>query len=373
MHPADFRHADDVESRLRGTLHLTVAFDWGDEIDMARAAALAPASGQEFPRRRRTPESVGYRPPPLVFPLPRGTLPVAGRGPLEVDISVTVFDFGGVSVGFRAALDDTPAGLLRLAAALAESGPLVTHARSVAQPLFERLRPAIVAPQWTELSEEYFVFQLTPGGGVPEPAKLVADHADWLAGLVRLEAQPLAPDEVAEATRHRLTYTPRDLVVVDWSAAVVVDEDCEETLETIEFANLQLLEYRHIDRRVDDTLARAYGLIGPLARSWLPFWRTQSRPLRVLGELRIEANVLLERTSNTLKLVGDQYLARLYRLLAQRLHLDEWAANIRESLDAAEGVHQVLSDQAATYRIEFLEIIVIVLIAMEIVMALLGH
>jgi hypothetical protein len=33
-------------------------------------------------------------------------------------------------------------------------------------------------------------------------------------------------------------------VIVDWAAAVIVDHDCEEMLQTLEFANLQLLEFR---------------------------------------------------------------------------------------------------------------------------------
>ena len=32
--------------------------------------------------------------------------------------------------------------------------------------------------------------------------------------------------------------------------AVLVDRECDETLQTIEFANLQLLEFRHIDNRL---------------------------------------------------------------------------------------------------------------------------
>jgi uncharacterized Rmd1/YagE family protein len=95
--------------------------------------------------------------------------------------------------------------------------------------------------------------------------------------------------------------------------------------------------------------------------------------LRTLGELRVEANGLFERTGNALKLLGDQYLSRIYRLAATRFHLKEWERNIQRKLDVAEGVYQVVSDQAATYRTEFLEIIVIILIALEIVLSVVKH
>ena len=40
---------------------------------------------------------------------------------------------------------------------------------------------------------------------------------------MRLESEPLSRDEVREATRLSLSYTPNDLVVLDWAAGVVAD------------------------------------------------------------------------------------------------------------------------------------------------------
>jgi hypothetical protein len=219
------------------------------------------------------------------------------------------------------------------------------------------------------MSEEYFVFHLSNGPSI-QAKQLRADHSAWLAGLVRLEAEPLSSEEVSEAGRVHLSYSPDDLFVADWAAAFLLDQECEETLQTIEFANLQLLEYRHIDKRLEDSLASAYRQIQRAAQTKLPFWRGSHRPLNVLGELKVEANGLFERTGNVLKLVGDQYLARIYRLLGARFHLREWERSIQRKLEIAEGVYQVLSDQAVTWRTEFLELIVILLIALEIVLAL---
>ncbi|HKD38180.1 MAG TPA: hypothetical protein VKB78_15310, partial [Pirellulales bacterium] len=202
---------------------------------------------------------------------------------------------------------------------------------------------------------------------------LLERHSPWVAGLARLETDLLSVDEIAAALHSFISYSPQDLLVPEWSAALLIDRDAGETLQTIEFANVQLLEFRFIDKLLDDRLADAYRLIHPLAKSWLPFWRMQTQPLRGLGELRIHANSLFERTGNALKLVGDQYLARVYRILAARFHLDEWERSIQRSLEVVEGVYRVLSDQAATYRTELLEIVVIVLIVFEILTAFLKH
>jgi hypothetical protein len=151
----------------------------------------------------------------------------------------------------------------------------------------------------------------------------------------------------------------------------LIDRDCDETLEVVEFANLQLLEYRHIDNRLDENLTAAYRYIHPLTRSSLPFWRIHARPLRVLGELKVEANDLFERTGNVLKLVGDPYLARLYRLISARFHLEAWEESIQRKLEVTEGVHQVLADQAGAFRMEFLEVLVVLLILLELLLAIL--
>ena len=66
----------------------------------------------------------------------------------------------------------------------------------------------------------------------------------------------------------------------------------------------------------------------------------------------------------------DQYLARLFGVLAGRFHLDVWGRDVRESLSVLESIYHVLADQSATYRAEFLEILINLLIAVELVIAL---
>jgi hypothetical protein len=363
---------------LTGTLHAYVAFDWGDEILLDEAGRLVSAESLALSRRRRTPPSFEYSPPPLRVPLPAVSLKVPEVGKVEASAAATLFDFGAVSVELSFPFTLPPEGLLRLAAALAEPASFLAAARAAVRPLHERLSSAIKDPEWNEgFSEEFFVFRLPPGPPLPAPAELLAEapggRAAWLAGLVRLEGGPLSEDEVAEALRLRLRYSPEDLFVPDWAAAVLIDRDCEETLQVIEFANLQLLEFRHIDTRLDTSLGAASRLLQPRPRSWVPFWRYFGRPLRKLGEMKVEANELFEKAGNALKLVGDQYLARVYRLVGARFHVETWEESIRRRLEAAEGAYQVLSDQASGVRQEFMELIIILLILFEVIMAFVRH
>ena len=326
-----------------------------------------------WPRRRRTPESIQYRPAPLrvavdaaALALPGGVAPTQ---PSRAELSV--FDFGAISLAMPVPGPDgarraAPPGRRPGRARPADRGGAAGRRPldRAAPPGGHRLRGQC------DLSEEYIVFQIGDAR-----ADWLEEHADWIAGLVRLEAGPLSRAEVVEATRLSLSYTPNDLVTLDWAAGFVADRDCADTLQVIEFANVQLLEFRHIDDRLDDRLEAAYRLIRPEPRRSRPsaFWRSHSDALRNVRELEIEATSLFERADNALKLIGDQYLSRVFDLASTRFHLREWQQSIRRKLDTVGDVYDLLVQQAGGNRMEMLEIIVVVLITLEIILAFFRH
>jgi len=358
---------------LDATIHLAFAFDVGYEIDLNAARGLVEIEAGAAPRRKRTPESIRYRPVPLRVAVDASAMRPPGgvrtTGPARAELAF--YDFGAVSLMLRlpvsASLDD----LARALAELAEPASWTEAARGMVEPWVARIRPAIVGYEWSPLTEEYAVLQLGEVG----PSWL-ADHAEWVAGLVRLETGPLSQEERTEATRLALSYAPNDLVVLDWAAGLIADRDCADTLQVIEFANVQLLEFRHIDDRLDDRLEAAYKLIRrdrPKKRRFVLPWRQHEEAVRNVRELEIEATSLFERADNALKLIGDQYLSRVYGLASQRFHLPGWQQSIRRKLDTVGDVYDLLVQQAGVTRMEFLEIVVVVLIAMEIVLAFVRH
>lgn len=75
---------------------------------------------------------------------------------------------------------------------------------------------------------------------------------------------------------------------------------------------------------------------------------------------------LFEGVNNALKLLGDQYLARAYRLVSRRFHLDDWDTGILRKLQTLESIYKTVSDQATTRRMEVLEWVIIVLFLVSI-------
>ena len=130
-------------------------------------------------------------------------------------------------------------------------------ARALVTPWVARFRPAIIGYEWSPLSEEYVVVQVGEVG--PD---WLREHSAWVAGLLRLEPGPLSHEEMADATRLAISYAPNDLVVLDWAAGLVADRDCADALQVIEFANVQLLEFRHIDDRLESVALTAAAVLG---------------------------------------------------------------------------------------------------------------
>jgi hypothetical protein len=357
---------------LEATVHLAFAFDIGDAIDLDRARLILQGEPGRLPRRRRTPESIGYRPAPVRVELePAGVCLPGEWSPIRPPRGeLTLFDFGAISMAVQFPVKVTPAALLELAGHLAEPASLTESVRRLLVPWLKRLEPAVADRNVSDMTEEYIVFQ------VAEPAHGWLEHrAGWIAGLVRLESGPLSPGEIREATRLSLSYTPGDLVVLDWAAGFVADNECADTLQVIEFANIQLLEFRHIDDRLDDRLEAAYRLIRPerVSRWRFLVWPLHGDALRRIRELEIEATSLFERVDNALKLIGDHYLARVFDVASTRFHLRGWQQSIRRKLETVDDVYDLLVQQAGGHRMEALEITVIVLIAVEIVLAVLRH
>jgi hypothetical protein len=121
-----------------------------------------------------------------------------------------------------------------------------------------------------------------------------------------------------------------------------------------------------LDQQLDDALDESYQALSK--RTWRRTWpRGSGRDLRRVGQLQVDNAVLFEGVNNALKLLGDQYLARVYRLVSKRFHLAEWDASILRKLQTLESIYEKMADTAATRRLEVLEWIIILLTALSLV------
>jgi hypothetical protein len=354
----------------RGVCHVLVAFEIGQSVDLARSEQLA-ATGARRPWResRRAPQQFGNRPAPLsILQDPAGIPIVAG---LEaIGVQIMLYDFGAASLSVVFPLTGPLESLPSLSGELYGHPPLLDCARTRIGALLETIAPAVVRPRLAETVEDYVIFQIDAFEPPLPPPVLVREHGATIARILRAEQGPVSDDERADALAARLSAGASDLAIVDWNASLVYDPDPSETCAVLEFANVQLLEVRFLDEQLDVALEQAYDTLTRGARG-LAILRSYAADLDRIAELEADAAVVFERVTNALKLVGDQYLSRLYTLVSGRLHLGDWDASIGRKLQTIGGIYEKLADRATARRLEVLEWIVILLIAIEILLSVL--
>ena len=178
--------------------------------------------------------------------------------------------------------------------------------------------------------------------------------------------------ESAEALRINFSYFDDDLSVIQWDTAFVYDrgEGAQSARDILEFANTQLAELRTYDKRLDDELDTIYAL--DPKRPTRRFGRRQAQDAADrLRYLIVDIAELTDRSSNALKIIGDAYYARFYRGAAGRLGLADWQRQIDSKVATVNEMYRFFTDQAQASRSEFLEIIIVLLIAFELVVGLL--
>lgn len=358
---------------LDGDALVQFVYDVGFAIDLDLAGPLvAQATQRETIRhRKRAPEHFEFRPAPLRFDEPGQPLAIGPGWAAAGPVRCTLYDFGAVCVTYTIPLAGTLEHLLPLAGALYENAALLEDSRARAEALVARIAAAVRRPSRADLVEDYVAYHVRAWSGPAEPAALLAGPAAAaVARLLRAEPAALGPQEIEDALACRIAFAPADLAVIDWNAALVLGDDTDDVLAVLEYANVELLEMRLMDDRLDDMLDAAYdAMVRSAGRGLGRLWPAADRAaLRSIAAMQMDSALAFEGVNNALKLLGDQYLARVYKLAAQRLHLPEWDASILRKLAALDGIYQKLSDQHANSRMELLEWIIIILFVVSIVL-----
>src|SRR6266478_4680893 len=350
-----------------GVCYALFAYDAGLAINLDESERRVTALTQRaaIRHKHRAPRYFEYRPAPLRVSQEGEALAV---GPFRTAPSVeaVLYDFGAVSVTYQIPLAGPLVHLITLAEELYESAVLLADSRRWVEQLLATIAPAVTRPGLTDFVETYVIFEIGAFSPPSPPAELYTTHAQEVARILRSERAPLSAQEVNDALGHRISFGSDDVTFIDWDAALILDRDAEDVRAVLEFANVELLEMRFLDQRLDDALDESYER---LSRRPFGFWQmpgSARATLRRIGQLQVENAVLFEGVNNALKLLGDQYLARLYRLVSERFHLAEWDASILRKIQTLESIYQKVADQATNRRTEVLEWIIIVLIAVEI-------
>jgi hypothetical protein len=354
---------------LRGSFSALVLYDVAEQIRLDTLRSLA---GMEAPHREPVfkhpvPDYVRFERPPVVEHL--GLVPMSAGEQFQA--RVKYFEYGVVSVelrlDFAASWDD----LVRLSSWWMAEPEIEKRTSEVLRGQLERLRAALVDPYETWLNEDYYIIQvreaLDDQGQPLTAAVLLAEHGQQIAQIVRGESSALAPSEQNEALQAALSYYPCDLLVAGWVAAFVYDtpEGAAPAIQLLEYANTQLLEFRHYDEILTRVLNNVYRMLGRRG-SFLRRWKMAGEAER-LNAMRLDVRELAERTDNAIKFLSDMFYARAYRVAANRVGVPDYRNLVDQKLKIAGELYEIMVNEFHQARAFVLEAMVVAILVIELI------
>jgi len=367
-------------ARYVGEVVYIYAFDVAYELrrGLVRELLGQPVAQFVVDASKRSPRQLFFYRPDMVrlSPLER----IGPRGPMRLQRSIKLLPVGAISITVRVPFevdrleDLVPYHDLRFN----DGSFLYDEVRQLAEEVRRELQPHFIRPV-PQLSDEeaYTVFCIRSPmlGDSSEPVSTeqwLHDHRRSVAALLTEENRPqqLSDQEAEESTSKFYSYYEQDLVVVDWDAALIIDEPryFDEILHIMELANLQLAELEAYDRILDNAVDRSYrDLGGGRMRG-----RQNNRVQRELQEIRIDFARLSDELSNITKFFGDWHLARIYQGLSQRFHLSDWHRTIDEKLKTLDDLYQLLRHDQTNRWMLLLEVTIVLLFIIDVVILVWG-
>src|SRR5215470_11731190 len=357
------------EAPLRGSVLVLIQYDVCEEIRLDVIQQLLQARhAQATFKSIQAPSYVRYQRPPVADRLEALVLDSGERLTGEIKY----FDYGVVSLVFELPFSGDWEKLVELSARWTSDTTFEKLASRVIRQRLERAAPALIKPYKEEnwLQEDYFIFHVREiDGSTSTPANdLLAAQGDHISQIVRGETATLSEGECQEILSSRISYYPSDLAVIGWNAAFIYDTaaGAETAIQLLQYANSQLLEFRHYDEFLTKELADVYDFLDAGGAGLFSRWRT-ARAASKLHTVLLDVSELTERADNAIKFLSDMFSARLYKLCAQKVGVPDYKDLVKQKLQTAEDLYRFMVEQFNQSRAFVLELMVVVILIIELI------
>jgi hypothetical protein len=352
---------------LRGHIRVLFLYDVAEAIGLDVLRSMAEKKGVELRSSlaHPVPHHLRFERPPSIEP--------AGLMALDtgesVEVTTKYYDYGVVSIEMELPFEGDWDSLVSQSNRWSNVTELENRANDLLAIALKRATPALVRPYKTWLREDYFIVHLpeitAQDGTILTAADLLASHAREVAQLVRGESVPLSDAERQEVLQSSISYSRTDLLVVGWTGALVYGntEVAEMTIQVLEYANTQLLEFRHYDGLLTHLLDGVYRSLerkGGVIDAW-----RQSREAARLNTIRLDVMELTEKVDNAIKFLSDMFYARLYNLAAGKVGVPDYRALVDQKLRTAGELYRFMVDQFNQTRSFVLELAVVIILIIE--------
>jgi hypothetical protein len=348
---------------LQGSVLVLIQFDVCEEINLDALRDIFGARRQEASFKHPAPGYVRFERAPVVEPVEPLILDSGER----LDVQIKYYDYGVLSVVFELPFSGDWDTLVRLASRWVWDTDFTSFAQKIVKQKIERARPALVKLYDSWLHEDYFVFHVREIAGNPSAAELLSTQGGRIAQIVRGEHVPLSDGEQQEIMQSRISYYPNDLAVISWNGAFLYDSaaGAETVIQLLEYANSQLLEFRHYDELLTRELKSVYDFMDKGSGIWAR-WRTARRASR-LHTVLLDVDELTERADNAIKFLSDMFSARLYKVAASKIGVTDYKNLVNQKVHTAEELYRFMVDQFHQSRAFVLELMVVIILIIDLI------
>jgi hypothetical protein len=287
----------------------------------------------------------------------------------SVEVTTKYYDYGVVSIEMELPFEGDWDALVSQSTGWINATELENRANDMLSIALKRVSRALVRPYKTWLREDYFIVHLpeitAQDGSTLTAADLLASRAREIAQLVRGDSIPLSDAERQEVLQSSISYSRTDLLVVGWTGALVYGntEVAEMTIQMLEYANTQLLEFRHYDGLLTQLLDGVYRSLERKS-GIAAAWRLSKEAAR-LNTIRLDVMELTEKVDNAIKFLSDMFYARLYNLAAAKVGVPDYRALVDQKLRTAGELYRFMVDQFNQTRSFVLELAVVIILIIE--------
>jgi hypothetical protein len=334
-------------------------YDIGREIDLdwleRELSQSYVTARMSFLRLKQ--KSVMIEDPPLTIRMHPLRVERAGRS-FDFSVVARVYDIGAISFCFVYENPDADFPALEATAFLfAGQEGLSDFFFQYLKTLGEIIRPHIknfaINP---EFFEDYSVYITDKRDDSVDPVPLLIG-----------ERATISPQMREEIMKNSLSYTTDDLVILSWDSALLCDpETSTDLIDLIEFANVQVLELRYYDRELTRQMEKMYDDIEQAERMWR-FLRMHQYHTIMAKQMEIYAEVseIFEKVDNLIKVTEDVYYARVYATALKVFRSGQWSESVSRKIEVIRENYSMLSDEVRIQHSNFLEWVIIILIALE--------
>lgn len=369
----------------KGKILIYRVFDIAHEVSLSKAEKILSleSKGQRLKLSKDPLQTIIIKEAPLTLQMGEEAFNVDSK-PFKGAVSVKLWNYGALSVCLTVEVpENTPwKDLVSWGCAIDDSLEILKISENIKNLIQTKIESAISKKNTNvQVVEDFTTFLIEAIEDKDEQGQMV-DIKDPQEVLKKVAVPELLLGEkeftLAETTRKNILkdfiqYTKQDLAIVDWNSALIIDFSkqnlYQEYVDILEFSLTHLLELRMYDQLLDEKLSSLYDAIENkdkgFARSLMSNWFSQIS--KDAAKSYLEFSEFFENIDNSIKTVGNSYLASFFRETAKKYRFDDWKKNVEEKMSTLARISELLQGEVNSSKSHLMEIIIILLIAVEVV------